>query len=182
MDNYDLIDQCVNFLCSENGENYIKSLLLKEGPKEAIDRIEIKVVRKKDYQTAPHPPYMPKPQTQPTHANERPTKVPKEILRRGQTIQDWIKRVLTYLFENNLVSKNEIELLHDFDYSKETFGIAYPLLADNYSEIFDRSNKPRYWTTWKLLDRYYVCSQWWLALSDTYEQNINKWIIKILKI
>ena len=169
------ITQKINYLSSPEGINHIKYLLLKEYPKEVVDRIGISVFDKSQYKQQ---------QTQtPTSLNiGKIEKIPEELLRNGSTIQDWIKRVLSYLFGRRLVSQKEIDLLHDLDYSKETFGIAFPLLVDDYNDIFDNSENSRYWTTWKLLNRYYVCSQWWLQLSRSYERNIYAWIKKVLNI
>lgn len=94
-----------------------------------------------------------------------------------EKIQDWVKRIFEYLFRNNLLTGQEIYYLHDLEYSKKTFGIAYALLVDNYQET-EVSGHGRYWK--KRIGKHYVCSQWWLEKDAEYEWNIKQWLSKVL--
>ena len=72
----------------------------------------------------------------------------------NESIQDYIKRVLAYLYNNNLLSEIEITKLHDINYCKKTFNIKFALLCDNLDDCY-YSGQYRYWTKWKL-GRYFV--------------------------
>ena len=76
--------------------------------------------------------------------------------------------------------KTQDKLLHDKDYSKRKFGIAYPLLVDDLEDVYDASGIARYWITWYLAGRYYMCSQWWLQNADNYEDKICAWCDRIV--
>ena len=73
--------------------------------------------------------------------------------------------------ENNRVSKNEIKNMQRSDWSKEVFGINYPLLVSEGSQF----PKERYYVMPIELGRknYYLCSQWFEASSRNL---LLKWI------
>ncbi len=95
-----------------------------------------------------------------------------------ELIQHWIQRIFEYLFRNNILSAEEISLLHDKGYSKATFGIYHPMLVDNINETEDGSGNDRYWQ--KEIGGYYICSQWNVNIHDQYECNIKWWFRKVL--
>ena len=95
----------------------------------------------------------------------------------GEKIQDWVKRVLDYVFRYKVLSEEEIRCMHSFDYSKRTFGISFPLLVDTEREI-KVSGRNRYWN--KPMGKYYVCSQWWKDHDAEYTNKINQWLLKVL--
>ncbi len=178
--NQNMDSQQLSFLCSSAGITHIKNLLLREYPEAVVNMLDIKVTLRAS-QAKPTQNMQNRTFTQSTTPGNL-QKIPEILLRQGSPTQDWIKRVLHYLFTKGYVHQDEIERLHDLDYSKDTFGIAYPLLADKYEDTIDSQGHCRYWSTWKLLNKYFVCSQWWKQLTAVYEQNIYMWIKKVLKI
>ena len=111
----------------------------------------------------PTPPPPPPPPPSPPPAGE-------------ETIQDWVKRIFAYLFSKNILKSLEISNLHDKQYSKTTFGIAYALLVDKQSDtIF--GGRARYWQT--PIGGYYICSQWWKQDHPLYEVKITRWLNKV---
>ena len=97
-----------------------------------------------------------------------------------ETIQDYVKRLLDWLYDNKKLSGDEIKRLQRLDYSKRVFGINYPLIACNRQDIYDASGHARYWINYRLGGRYYVCSQWWLQNDKEYEHNLRTWCVGIL--
>ena len=97
-----------------------------------------------------------------------------------ETIQDYVKKLLDWLYDNKKLSGDEIKRLQRLDYSKRVFGINYPLIACNRQDIYDASGHARYWINYRLGGRYYVCSQWWLQNDKEYEHNLRTWCVGIL--
>ena len=94
-----------------------------------------------------------------------------------ETIQKWVQRIFKYLINKDILSEQEIELLHNTDYSKRTFGIAYAMLVDTPKDtIF--ANHSRYWQT--PIGKWYICSQWWVQKDMEYDANIRAWLHKVL--
>ena len=54
------------------------------------------------------------------------------------------------------------------------------LLVDDLEDVYDASGIARYWITWYLAGRYYMCSQWWLQNADIYEDKICAWCDRIV--
>ena len=100
--------------------------------------------------------------------------------RSGEKTQDWVKRLFSWLYNKGYLTPDIIKLLHDKDYSKRKFDIAYPLLVDDLEDVYDASGIARYWITWYLAGRYYMCSQWWLQNADIYEDKICAWCDRIV--
>lgn len=98
-----------------------------------------------------------------------------------ETIQDYVKRLLEALDNENLLSDEMIQQLQNKDYCKRVLGIYYKLLESDPNKIRDAHDHLRYWTerTYKFRD-YYVCSQWWKDSFPFYEINIRKWVDSIL--
>lgn len=100
----------------------------------------------------------------------------------NQSVQNFVKETLTTLFEKNILTDEEIVLLQDKKYSKETFGIQFPLLVKNYIDIFevtkDGRKISRYWKKFDV-NKFYVCSQWWLDYFDNYDRLIANWLKKL---
>lgn len=106
--------------------------------------------------------------------------IPNMYKRNGRTIQDYVKYLLSKLYSENKLTVEEINRLHDLEYSKNTFGIYYALLVDNEKDIYDNAGHARYWINYRLGEKYYICSQWWLQQEKEYEKNIYRWVDKIL--
>ncbi len=174
------IKEKIEFLCSSNGLEYIKDLLLIEYSSEVVDKLNIvvkaqnNVITSNLYKKISFT-------TQKTDVN-----LDENLSRKGnETIQDWIKRVLVYFNINEKLTDEELEMLQNKEYSQINFGIQYPLLTDNYEKCFEMGHS-RYWLKWpssnrRFMDKYYVCSQWWKQYDSLYEKNINNWINKIMQ-
>ncbi len=100
--------------------------------------------------------------------------------RSGEKTQDWVKRLFSWLYNKGYLTPDIIKLLHDKDYSKRKFDIAYPLLVDDLEDVYDASGYARYWVTWYLAGRYYMCSQWERRDADIYEDKICAWCDRIV--
>ena len=99
---------------------------------------------------------------------------------RGEKTQDWMKRLFSWLYNKGYLTPDIIKLLHDKDYSKRKFDIAYPLLVDGLKDVYDASGYARYWITWRLAGRYYMCSQWQKRDAGIYEDKICAWCDRIV--
>ena len=168
----------IEFLCSENGVEHIKQLLLSEYSEDVVNRLSINVC---DRRKVGHS------ETLETRGkNQRfvpdvvDSNIPVDFGRNGRSIQDWVRNVLSTMCVKNLISEEEFKRLHNLEYCKQTFGIQFPLLCDNEDEVLFGKHA-RYWTSWKLKNKYYVCSQWWKQYADVYEHNLNRWIGKIVE-
>ena len=100
--------------------------------------------------------------------------------RSGEKTQDWVKRLFSWLYNKGYLTPDIIKLLHDKDYSKRKFDIAYPLLVDDLKDVYDASGNGRYWVTWHLAGRYYMCSQWQSRFAGIYEDKICAWCDRIV--
>ena len=89
-----------------------------------------------------------------------------------ETIQDFVKKILFIMFENNLLPENEIENMTRKDYCTKTFGISYQIISKNKSN--------RYWKD--KISEYYVCSQWAVKNEATYKIKLSNWIKRVKKI
>ena len=71
----------------------------------------------------------------------------------------------------------EISKMQDFQYSKNTFGLGFPILDTKETKIPER-----YWKfeTYNLGGKYVVCSQWWVSKKEEYTKLLTKWIAKIV--
>lgn len=94
------------------------------------------------------------------------------------SVQDFVKQTLKTLFDNNLLSTEEIKRLQEKEYCQRTFGIQFPLLQKEWKNCFDGAGKPRYWgySPSKKIGGFYVCSQWWKHHFSMYDLNIANWL------
>lgn len=98
----------------------------------------------------------------------------------GEAIQDYVKRLLGWMYSNGKLTPELLQSMQQLEYSKKTFGIAYPLLTISSAEIYDRRGHARYWLHFKLGGRYYACSQWWLNKEDEYQQKLYTWAQRVV--
>lgn len=98
----------------------------------------------------------------------------------GEKIQDYVKRLLGWMYSNGKLTPELLQSMQQSEYSKKTFGIAYPLLTISSAEIYDSRGHARYWLHFKLGGRYYVCSQWWREKEDEYQQKLYAWAQRIV--
>lgn len=98
----------------------------------------------------------------------------------NESIQDYVKRLLNILFSNNLLSENLVLQLQNREYCAAAFGINYPLLEQDINKIRS-AGRARYYTTFKLQNKYYVCKEWWKEKFPVYEKKLKDWVNKITK-
>lgn len=98
----------------------------------------------------------------------------------GEKIQDYVKRLLGWMYSNGKLTPELLQSMQQSEYSKKTFGIAYPLLTISSAEIYDSRGHARYWLHFKLGGRYYVCSQWWREKEDEYQQKLYAWAQRVV--
>jgi hypothetical protein len=96
----------------------------------------------------------------------------------NESFQDFVKKIIEFMFNHSLLSDNEIKLLQTRDYSKETFGIEFPLLQNDENKITFEGHC-RYWKKNKFGGIYYCCSQWWLGKISEYEPLFANWMNKV---
>lgn len=97
-----------------------------------------------------------------------------------EKIQDYVKRLLGWMYSNGKLTPELLQSMQQSEYSKKTFGIAYPLLTISSAEIYDSRGHARYWLHFKLGGRYYVCSQWWREKEDEYQQKLYAWAQRVV--
>jgi hypothetical protein len=100
----------------------------------------------------------------------------------NEKTQDFVKRTLHLMFNNNLLPEAEIRKMLDNDYSKETFGLSLPILQNDKTKLKDEHGHNRYWLREIFGNRYYVCSQWWKDHESMYSSKLSEWIKKIAKL
>ena len=168
----------LSYLCSEKGVQHIKDLLCKEYPSAVVDKLKISITDKPSVDNNMQPktiaPYAPPKKVKPVIVDDDD---PDLTRRDGEKIQDWVKRILTNLYNNNKLSDTIIKNMHDLDYSKQAFGIAFPLLVDNEKDT-KIAGHIRYWLKW-MLGPYYVCNDWWLKNEQIYVSKINAWLERV---
>lgn len=98
----------------------------------------------------------------------------------NESVQDYVKRLLNILFSKNLLSKEQINQLQNKEYCKVAFDLNHPLLEQDASKI-KPAGIARYYTTFKLQNKYYVCKEWWKEKFPVYEKKLKNWVDKITK-
>jgi hypothetical protein len=99
----------------------------------------------------------------------------------NESIQNFVKRTLRLLFENNLLPESEINNMLDKQYCKATFGIQFPIIQNDQTKLRDDKGHPRYWAN-TIFEVYFGCSQWWKDLDSVYSSKLSKWIKKIAEL
>ena len=103
----------------------------------------------------------------------------------GEIIQDYVKRTLPVLINDNLIPSEELQrLLTDKDYCYNTFGICAKNIAKDHYTLLSR-NKDYYYDSYNNMYRcwkdsyygYYICSQWYPECAANYAN----WLIKLSK-
>lgn len=163
------IDKNFHFLCSKCHSKYDRGLIretdilrVKDGNLKKLEIIEDK----------------PKEQL---YSNNSIKNVNNDLYKNeNETIQDYVKRLLDNLMSNNLLSKEMISQLQNKEYCKIAFDINYPLLEQDINKIRP-AGKARYYTTFKLQNKYYVCKEWWKDNFLVYEKKLKAWVDKISK-
>ena len=90
-----------------------------------------------------------------------------------EIFQNYIKRIMHLLFDNSLLTEDEILNLQNTEYCKNTFNLQFPMLVKTDGN-FDRR---RYWVTVTFNNnQFYVCSQWWPDHFPKYQECIINWL------
>jgi hypothetical protein len=95
-------------------------------------------------------------------------------------IQDFVKEIMHQLLDNNLLSEQDIILLLDTEYSKETFSLQYSLLRTIEQGRKDSNGYYRYWVD-VFGKKYYVCNHWQLDYESIYMEKLQKWLLSLEK-
>jgi hypothetical protein len=92
----------------------------------------------------------------------------------GMKIGQYIQYNMRKLYEQNLVTKEEINNLQSKEYSKNVFDQNYEVLRSADKEITGKDGRPRYYANEKFFGDYYLCSQWverhWKPFLDWLEK------------
>ena len=189
-------DRLVKMICSNTGHDFIaeavRKAILEENSEEIADlAIDAMVfyARKKGFSRANAVRDEPSLAASPSNktARERnsykkyswdPNEKVEELEtrpREGESFQDYVRRTLELAFSNQMLSREEIELLKDASYSRRVFGLGYPLLVEGRENIYDRNGRGRYWSK-PIYGNYYGCSQWWKARIPAHEKLFSRWV------
>lgn len=106
--------------------------------------------------------------------------IPEEYLRKGESVQEYVKKVFNNLYKNNILTEEILKELQDKEFCKKTFGLNFSLLEENNRKTIV-SGHSRYYKNFKI-GKYFLCSQWWKEKEFIYTKNIYSWIGKILNI
>jgi hypothetical protein len=82
------------------------------------------------------------------------------------------------IFEQNLLTKEEILKLQNKEYSKKVFNINYEVLRAKNLDIQDKNGNNRYYTKEIFCGNYYLTSQW---VENNHREHFNNWLNKITK-
>ena len=88
----------------------------------------------------------------------------------------WARTTLKKMFEKDEVSPEEVEQMQTARYSKETFGIQYPLLRK--TSLSDGKKPPQYWAGAVEIygDSYFICSEWYEKPQNNDRLYFMKWL------
>jgi hypothetical protein len=93
----------------------------------------------------------------------------------------FVKTKMHYLIENDLLNENDIQLLQQESYSRNTFHIQYPMLKKALPS--DGNHIQRYWRGPVLIkgNRYFICSEWYEQPSNNDRPFFEAWYRKKMK-
>jgi hypothetical protein len=101
---------------------------------------------------------------------KKPTTVIDKTTVDGMKIGQFVQYNMKKLFEQNLVSQDEINNLQNKEYSKSVFDQNYEVLRSFDKEITSADGRNRYYTNEKFFGGYYLTSQWverhWEPIKD----------------
>jgi hypothetical protein len=97
----------------------------------------------------------------------------------AESVQDYVKRIMRLLLNNNILTSDEIESLQDKEYCKKVFALQFPLIRNTAEGYKDRRGRGRYWSKEIFGGNFYVCSQWWKDHHSTYLAKLKQWLISL---
>jgi hypothetical protein len=160
-----VIVRCVRAYTADTLAQLSRQFKIENTPRKSSDAVALESVPRNTPQIDTHP-------TKPVVWNGQSIDTWK---REYESFQDFVKRTLRYFVENDLIPPEEMERLQTKEYSKQALGLEHALFVTNWDDVII-SGHARYWTKWKLGDKYYVCSQWWKQNLDIYQPRFAKWI------
>jgi len=111
-------------------------------------------------------------------ANKKSTTITDKTTVDGMKIGQFVRYNMKKLFEQNLVSQNEINNLQNKEYSKKVFDQNYEVLRSSDKEITGKDGRNRYYANEKFFGNYYLSSQWvdrhWKPFRDWLNKMNNK--------
>ncbi len=96
--------------------------------------------------------------------------------KKTESVQDFVKKIMHLLLDNNILSKDEIERLKNKEYCSKIFFLQFPLLREISEGYKDSSGRGRYWSREIFGGNFYVCSQWWKQYHSIYLKKISYWL------
>ena len=99
-----------------------------------------------------------------------------------ELMQDFVKRTLNLLFDNNLIPEAEINNLQNKEYCKQFLHLGFPLLQTEWEKCLDNTGRARYWVKELFGGKYYVCSQWWKQNEKYYLSKFSDWLKHLAEI
>ena len=97
----------------------------------------------------------------------------------NEKLQDYIRKIMRLLLDNNLISSEEIKRLQNKEYCKTTFRLQFPLLRDVKGGYKDELGRSRYWSREIFGKNFYVCSQWWKDYHITHFKHLQQWLMSL---
>jgi hypothetical protein len=87
-----------------------------------------------------------------------------------------VRTVFRNILESGNVPKDEIERMQDKEYSRETFGIQYPVLQKKNES--DKNQPKRYYAgAVKIYDKdYFICSEWYETSANNDRKYLMEWL------
>lgn len=95
----------------------------------------------------------------------------------GMKIGQYVQAKFRYLFNNNLLTENEIDNLLKEDYSKRTFNQNFKILRYVSEGTKDNIGNKRYYTREIFGNKYYLTSQWF----ESHFEYFDRWLREINK-
>ena len=94
----------------------------------------------------------------------------------GMKIGQYVQKEFRYLFNNNLLTENEIQNLLKKDYSKRTFNQNFTILRHISEGTKDNIGNNRYYTPEIFGNKYYLTSQW----VENHWEYFERWLRDII--
>ena len=109
---------------------------------------------------------------------QKPTTVTDKTTVDGMKIGQFVQYNMRKLFEQNIVTQDEINKLQDKEYSKNVFAQSNEVLRSSDKGIKDEQGNNRYYANEKFFGDYYLNSQWierhWTPFRDWLDKMNNK--------
>lgn len=103
----------------------------------------------------------------------------------GEKNWDYVERVFTHLFENDLIPSGEIERLEaeeHRDYRLANFGFSRPLFVESSNRCMDGNSYRRYYAK-PICGKYHLCKEWYFNEEHpSYNfDKLKKWVDRMMQ-